>query len=92
MCIANFLNANLRLEDEFDKIKAGFQEQVEAGKVSPETATLFNALIFLVNIILSIFMEKMTKRNSAKEWNQNNFQFFAEISCRNWASSIIPIT
>ena len=53
------------VRDEFDKIKASFQEQVAAGKVSSETATLFNALMMLVNIILSIFMEKTTKKTSA---------------------------
>ena len=53
------------VRDEFNKIKAGFQEQVSAGKVSPEVASLFNTLMMLVNIILSIFMEKATKKTSA---------------------------
>lgn len=53
------------VREEFDKIKAGFQEQVAAGKVSTDVATLFNALMMLVNIILSIFMEKTTKKTSA---------------------------
>mgnify|MGYP000861009955 FL=1 len=50
---------------EFDKIKTSFDEQVKAGKVSTEVATLFNALMMLFNIILSIFMEKTTKKTSA---------------------------
>jgi transposase len=50
---------------ELDKIKASFDEQVKAGKVSSEVATLFNALMMLFNIILSIFMEKTTKKTSA---------------------------
>ncbi|MBX9587625.1 MAG: IS66 family transposase [Gammaproteobacteria bacterium] len=50
---------------EFDKIKASFQEQVAAGKVSTEVATLVNTLMMLFNIILSIFMEKSTKKTSA---------------------------
>jgi transposase len=53
------------VRDEFDKIKAGFQEQVSAGKVSPEVASLVNTLMMLFNIILSIFMEKATKKTSA---------------------------
>ena len=39
--------------------------QVKAGKVSTEVAMLVNALMMLVNIILSIFMEKSTKKTSA---------------------------
>lgn len=50
---------------EFDKIKVSFDEQVKAGKVSSEVATLFNTLMMLFNIILSIFMEKSTKKTSA---------------------------
>lgn len=50
---------------EFDKIKATFDEQVQSGKVSSETATLVNTLMMLFNIILSIFMEKNTKKTSA---------------------------
>lgn len=50
---------------EFDKIKASFDEQVKAGKVSTEVATLFNTLMMLFNIILSIFMEKTTKKTSS---------------------------
>lgn len=53
------------VRDEFDKIKSCFQEQVAAGKVSTEVATLFNALMMLFNIILTIFMEKSTKKTSA---------------------------
>ncbi len=49
---------------EFDKIKANFDEQVKSGKVSSEVATLFNTLMMLFNIILSVFMEKNTKKTS----------------------------
>ena len=50
---------------EFYKIKAGFDEQVKSGKVSTEIATLVNTLMILFNIVLSIFMEKNTKKTSA---------------------------
>jgi transposase len=50
---------------EFDKIKTGFDEQVQAGKVSTEVAMLFNTLMMLFNLVLSIFMEKTTKKTSA---------------------------
>jgi transposase len=53
------------VRDEFDRIKASFDEQVKSGKVPAETAALVNTLIMLFGIILSIFMEKQTKKNSA---------------------------
>ena len=61
--MASFNKQSVR--EEFDKIKASFDEQVKSGKVSPETAALFNTLIMLFGIILSVFMEKLTKKNSA---------------------------
>jgi transposase len=60
--MASFNKQSVR--EEFDKIKASFDEQVKAGKVAPETAALFNTLIMLFGIILSVFMEKMTKKTS----------------------------
>lgn len=53
------------IRTEFDKIKANFDEQVKSGKVSSEVATLFNTLMMLFNIILSVFMEKNTKKTSS---------------------------
>ena len=50
---------------EFDKIKVSFDEQVKAGKVSTEVAMLVNTLMLLFNLVLSIFMEKSTKKTSA---------------------------
>jgi transposase len=52
------------VRDEFDKLKISFDEQVKAGKVPAETATLMNALFVLFSLIMSIFMEKMTKKTS----------------------------
>jgi len=53
------------VREEFDKIKSGFDEQVKAGKVTSEVATLVNTLIMLFSIVLSIFLEKKTKKTSA---------------------------
>jgi len=53
------------VRDEFDKIKSGFDEHVKAGKVSTEVAMLFNTLIMLFSLVLSIFLEKSTKKTSA---------------------------
>jgi transposase len=53
------------VREEFEKIKSSFDEHVKAGKVPPDTAVIVNALIMLVNIILSVFMEKLTKKDSS---------------------------
>lgn len=53
------------VREEFDKIKASFDEQVKAGKVNADIAALFNTLIMLFSIVLSIFLEKKTKKTSA---------------------------
>ncbi len=53
------------VREEFDKIKASFDAQVQAGKVTSEVATLVNTLIMLFSIVLSIFLEKKTKKTSA---------------------------
>lgn len=52
------------VRDEFDKIKLSFQEQVNTGKVSAETASLFNTLMTLFSLLMAIFMEKNTKKTS----------------------------
>lgn len=49
---------------EFDKLKGNFESLVAAGKVSSEVSVLFNALIMLFNIVLAIFLERTTKKNS----------------------------
>ena len=50
---------------EFDKIKVSFESQVKAGKVSSDVAALINTLFVLFSIVLSIFLEKQTKKTSA---------------------------
>ena len=52
------------IRDEFDKVKSGFKEQVDAGKVSTEVATLFNSLMMLFSILMSVFLERTTKKTS----------------------------
>ena len=52
------------VREEFDKIKASFQEQVNSGKVSAETASLVNTLMTLFSLLMAIFMEKNTKKTS----------------------------
>jgi len=52
------------VRDEFDSLKMKFKDLSKENKVSPECALLFNSLIILVELILSIFLEKQTKKNS----------------------------
>lgn len=52
------------LREEFDSIKAGLNEQIASGKVADETATLIKALLTLFNMMITIFLEKRTKKTS----------------------------
>lgn len=49
---------------EFDKIKFQFKELKAQDKVSTELNAVVNALILLVELMLVIFLEKKTKKNS----------------------------
>ena len=52
------------LRDEVDNAKADFDKLCESGKVSPEIKILFSSMFMIVNLILSIFMEKTTRKNN----------------------------
>ncbi len=52
------------LRDEFDTIKEGLKKQIESGKVASETATLINALLMLFSMMITIFLERNTKKTS----------------------------
>ena len=63
------------VRSEFDSIKKSFQTLINKGKVSAEVAALFNALMLLFEIVLSIFLERKTNktsRNSSKPPSQTN--------------------
>ncbi len=65
--VADVLMASIdkqSVRSKFDEIKSNFQEQVDSGKVNPEVSAMFNALIMLFEIVLSIFLERKTKKNS----------------------------
>lgn len=53
------------VREEFDRLKVEFAQLSKKKKLAPEFLALFNALFLLVALILSIFMEKQTKKNSA---------------------------
>ena len=52
------------LREEFDRLKAEFEQLSAAGKMPAETRTLFNALLMLFEVLMAIFMEKGTRKGS----------------------------
>ena len=52
------------LREEFDRLKAEFEQLSAAGKMPAETRTLFNALLMLFEVLMAIFMEKGTGKDS----------------------------
>ena len=52
------------LRTEFDAIKQQFEELSSAGKVSPEIGTLFKALLMLFELMVTVFLEKTTKKDT----------------------------
>lgn len=49
---------------EVDRLKNEFEQLCSEGKVSPEIRILMNSLLVVVDLILSIFLEKKTRKNS----------------------------
>lgn len=52
------------VREKLDDIKTEFNQMTQEGKVSNDVALLFRSLFALVDIILAVFMEKKTKKNS----------------------------
>ncbi len=52
------------VREEFDRLKSEFKRLSDDKKISPETATLFNGLMMLLNLMFAIFLEKTTKKTS----------------------------
>ena len=52
------------LREEFDRLKAQFQQLSAAGKMPAETRALFNALLMLFEVLMAIFMEKTTAKGN----------------------------
>lgn len=49
---------------EIDRVKTEFDQLCQADKVSAEVKALMSALLLVVELILSVFMEKTTKKNN----------------------------
>ena len=63
------------VREKFDQLKSDFNMCKKTKKISPERLVIFNGLIMLVEVILSIFLEKKTtktKNNSGKPPSQTD--------------------
>lgn len=52
------------VRSEVDKIKEKFHQLNTSGKINDEVSILMNSMLIIIDIILSIFLEKQTKKNS----------------------------
>ena len=52
------------LREEFERCRAEFKELASAKKLSPEIEALFKSMLMLMNLLLSIFLEKATKKTN----------------------------
>jgi len=59
----SYVNQN-SLRTEFDNIKAEFTELTESNKISQESKVLFKSMFALFEIMLAIFLERTTKKDS----------------------------
>lgn len=60
--MATFNKQSVR--EEFDSIKDSFHKLSKENKIPKESASLFKALFLLFELILSVFLEKQTKKDS----------------------------
>ena len=51
------------VREEFDRLKSDFNDISKEKKLSPEVKTIFNGFIMLIEVILSIFLEKKNQEN-----------------------------
>ena len=52
------------VRSEVDKVKAEFESLCDAGKVSSEIKVLMGSMLMIMELILSIFLERQTRKNS----------------------------
>jgi len=60
--MANVNKASLR--QEFDSLKGQFEQLCAAGKMAQESKALFQALLALFELLMAVFMEKRTTKNT----------------------------
>ena len=52
------------LREEFDQLKAKFDDLANDGKCTPEVSALFQSMILLFELLIAVFMEKKTRKNN----------------------------
>jgi len=52
------------VREEVDKLKSEFANLREAGKVTDEVVALINSMLMIMDLILSIFLERTTKKTN----------------------------
>lgn len=52
------------LKEEAERIKVEFDKMAENGKLDSESKMLFKSMLMLINLLISIFLEKSTKKNN----------------------------
>ena len=52
------------VREEVDHLKAQFEQLSTEGKLSSEAKVLFSSLLLIVDLILSIFLERQTRKTS----------------------------
>lgn len=62
MAMARVNNASIR--EEIERLKQEFEHLCAAGKVSPEIRVVMNSLLVVVELILAVFLEKKTRKDS----------------------------
>jgi len=54
----------LSVRNEVSRLRADFEQLCSGGKITSETRVLMNSLFMIIELILSIFLEKTTKKDS----------------------------
>ncbi|MBU0946421.1 MAG: hypothetical protein KKE53_18495, partial [Proteobacteria bacterium] len=54
----------ISVREEIDRLKQEFEQLCSSGKVSSEIRVVMNSLLVVVELILSVFLEKKTRKNS----------------------------
>ena len=54
----------LSLREEVERVKSEFDQLAKEKKINPETRMLFQSMLMLINLLVSIFLEKTTKKTS----------------------------
>jgi hypothetical protein len=79
----------IRVREEVDRLKREFEQLCAAGKVVPDTRVVMNSLLVVVELILSIFLERKTHKNCIKGVS---LWIFPEVSNTGMGSRRLPCT